>query len=121
MPPEQANRDLALLVDMLNAGRECAGYVATVDFETFQKDRMRVRAVERMLEIIGEAARGLSESFRQQFPQTPWRLIVGQRNFIAHGYDAVDDRRPWDVGRNRLGPLIADLEAIIAGIEKGRA
>ena len=47
------NRDLALLVDMLNAARECAGYVANVDFETFQEDRMRVRAVERMLEIIG--------------------------------------------------------------------
>jgi uncharacterized protein with HEPN domain len=31
-----------------------------VDFEAFEKDRMRVRAVERMLEIIGEAARGLS-------------------------------------------------------------
>jgi uncharacterized protein with HEPN domain len=95
MPPEQANRDLALLVDMLNAARECAGYVANVDFETFQEDRMRVRAVERMLEIIGEAARGLSDGLRQQFPQTPWRLIVGQRNFIAHIYDAADDRRLW--------------------------
>jgi uncharacterized protein with HEPN domain len=50
MPPEQANRDLALLVDMLNAARECIGYVTAVDFETFWKDRMRVRAVERMLD-----------------------------------------------------------------------
>jgi uncharacterized protein with HEPN domain len=79
-----------------------------------------VRAVERTLEIIGEAARGPSDGLRQQFPQTPWRLIVGQRNFIAHVYGAVDDRHLWEVGRNRLGPLIADLEAIIAGIEKGR-
>lgn len=80
---------------------------------------MRVRAVERTLEIIGEAARGLSDGLRKQFPQTPWRLIVGRRNFIAHVYDAVDDRRLWDVGRNRLAPLIADLDAIIADIEKG--
>jgi len=121
MPSEQANRDLALLVDMLNAARECVSYVTTVDFDTFQKDRMRVRAVERTLEITGEAARGLSEGLRQQFPQTPWRLIVGQRNFIAHVYDAVDERRLWDVARNRLEPLIADLEAISAGIQKGKA
>ena len=77
MPPEQAKRDLALLVDMLNAACECAGYVANVDFETFQEDRMRVRAVGRMLEIIGEAARGLSDGLRQQFQQTPCRLIAG--------------------------------------------
>ena len=68
MPPDDADRDAALLVDMLNAARECTGYVASVDFETFEKDRMRVRAVERTLEIVGEAARGLSDGLRQRFP-----------------------------------------------------
>jgi uncharacterized protein with HEPN domain len=118
MPPEEADRDLALLVDMLNAARECSGYTQQVDFAAFEQDRMRVRAVERMLEIIGEAARGLSDQLRQQFPQTPWRLIVGQRNFIAHVYDAVDDKRLWDVARNRLPPLIAELEAMVAQLSK---
>jgi uncharacterized protein with HEPN domain len=79
---------------------------------------MRVRAVERTLEIIGEAARGLSDNLRRQFPQTPWRQIVGQRNFIAHVYDAVDDRRLWEVARNRLSPLIAELEGILVQLDK---
>ena len=113
MPPGEVDRDIALLIDMLNAARECAGYVASVDFNTFEKDRMRVRAVERTLEIIGEAARGLSDDLRQRFPQTPWRLIVGQRNFIVHVYDSVEESRLWDVARNRLSPLIAELEAIL--------
>jgi uncharacterized protein with HEPN domain len=56
----------------------------------------------------------LSDELRQQFPQTPWRRIVGQRNFIAHVYDAVEEGRLWDVARNRLPSLIAELEAILA-------
>ena len=118
MPPDDADRDVALLLDMLNAARECTGYVVSVDFKTFEKDRMRVRAVERTLEIVGEAARGLSDGLRQRFPQTPWRLIVGQRNFIAHVYDAVEESRLWDVARNRLSPLIGELEAILAQMGK---
>ena len=118
MPPDDADRDIALLSDMLNAARECTSYVASVDFENFEKDRMRVRAVERTLEIIGEAARGLSERLRQRFPQTPWRQVIGQRNFIAHAYDAVEESRLWDVARNRLSPLIAELEAILRQMDR---
>jgi uncharacterized protein with HEPN domain len=95
MPPDGVDRDMALLLDMLNAARECTTYIASVDFDTFEKDRMRVRAVERTLEIVGEAGRGLSDRLRQRFPRTPWRQIVGRRNFIAHAYDAVDEARLW--------------------------
>jgi len=114
MPPDDSDRDTALLLDILSAARECSGYVDSVDFATFESDRMRVRAVERMLEIIGEAARGLSEDIRQRFPQTPWRRIIGQRNFIAHVYDAVEESQLWDVAHNRLLQLIVELETILA-------
>jgi hypothetical protein len=46
MPPEDTDRDLALVVDMLAAARECAGYVRDVDVRAFEKDRMRVRAAD---------------------------------------------------------------------------
>jgi hypothetical protein len=55
MPPDDIDRDMALLIGMLNAARECTTYVASVDLKTVEKDRMRIRAVERTLEIVGEA------------------------------------------------------------------
>ena len=77
MPPEDADHDLALLVDMLAAARECASYVQQVDFATFEQDRMRVRAVERMLEIIGEAARGCRTRCATSFPRRPGGSSLG--------------------------------------------
>jgi uncharacterized protein with HEPN domain len=41
-------------------------------------------AVERQVEIIGEAARRVSDSFRQQHSEIPWSTIMGQRHVLAH-------------------------------------
>jgi len=43
-------------------------------------------AVERAVEIIGEAARNITEYFKQVHPEIPWAGIIGQRNVLAHKY-----------------------------------
>ena len=47
-------------------------------------------SVIRRLEIAGEAAGRVSEQFRERHPAIPWARMVGMRNRVAHGYDAVD-------------------------------
>ena len=57
------------------------------------------------LVVIGEAANMLTKEFRDTHPMTPWREIIGMRNFIVHGYNVVDKNEVWSVIQNDL-PLL---------------
>jgi uncharacterized protein with HEPN domain len=70
-------------------------------------------ALTRLLEIVGEAANRLSEDTRGKYAQIPWPQIIGLRNRLVHGYDAVDLDILWDIARQDLPPLIAALERIV--------
>jgi uncharacterized protein with HEPN domain len=65
-------------------------YTAGVDRAEFEADGMRQDAVVRQMEIIGEARRQLSESFREENASIPWPDIIGMQNRIAHDYMNVD-------------------------------
>ena len=75
MPPE--NRDAAYLWDMLQAARDAVGVVAGITREDFLRDRVKMLALERCLELIGEAARRVSERFRKKHPKLPWKEMIG--------------------------------------------
>ena len=62
-------------------------------------------AVVRQLEIIGEASRQLSDDFREQHDDVPWRAIIGMRNRIAHDYLNIDLDVVWDVVQHDLPDL----------------
>ena len=71
MSHNEDERNQASLLDMLAAARECLRYVEGVEFAVFDKDTMRVRAVERTLEILGEAARRLTDDPRARHRSIP--------------------------------------------------
>jgi uncharacterized protein with HEPN domain len=101
--------DAAHLWDMLDAARAVRQFMAGATFERYQSDRMLRGAVERHLEIIGEAARRVSAGFRESHPEIPWRQIIAQRNILAHEYGDVDDALVWRVAMERIGELITSL------------
>lgn len=76
MRPE--DRDAAHLWDMLQAAREVSEMVSGRDLDGVLDDRILLRAIERSLEIVGEAARRVSPSFMEAHPEIPWRNIIGQ-------------------------------------------
>jgi uncharacterized protein with HEPN domain len=82
--------------------------------EDLDTDRMLNLSVVRLLEIVGEAASRVSESFRELHPEIEWRGIINLRHRIVHGYDAVDLDIAWRIIRDDLPPLIQQLEHIIA-------
>ena len=106
-----AESDAARLWDMLTAAREVVSFVDGVTVEAYVADRMRQRAVERSVEIIGEAARGLSREFRDAHPDIEWRPIIAQRHILAHEYAAVLPSRLWRVATVHVPELIARLDA----------
>jgi uncharacterized protein with HEPN domain len=107
------SRDINYVLDILEAVRLLQTFVAGVDQDTFENDLMRQAAVMRQLEIMGEAARRLSEETRLELSEIPWRQIIGMRNRLIHGYDDVDLAIVWDSVQNDLPLLIVQLEKIV--------
>ena len=65
------------------------------------------------MEIIGEAARRVSKSAREKYPEIPWPDIVGMRSRLIHAYDTVDLNLLWQTVATDLPELIAVLEEIL--------
>jgi uncharacterized protein with HEPN domain len=78
------NRDAASLWDMVQAIRRIQEFTVNLSFEDYQESILIQSAVERQLEILGEAAGRISEGFRQAHPAIDWRAIVGLRNILIH-------------------------------------
>lgn len=72
--------------------------------------------LERRVEIIGEAARHVSEDFRTAHPEIPWRKIVAQRNILAHEYGDIDDEIMWDVATISMPALLRMLEPLVRSV-----
>jgi uncharacterized protein with HEPN domain len=106
-------RDPANLLDMLEASEKIQHFVKDKTFEDFLKDDMLRAAVERNLEIIGEAARRISEELKQEHPQIPWRKIIAQRNVLIHEYDDIDYQEIWEVATLYLPGLIEQIRPLI--------
>ena len=68
----------------------------------------------RNFEVIGEAARRLSEDVRQQNPQVPWAQVIAFRNLLIHVYDQVSLQRVWEIIERDLPPLKAQIAALLA-------
>src|SRR4030065_2197321 len=111
MRPDE--RDAAYIWDMLDSARTLHDFVTGVSFYNYSQDKKLRLAVERALEIIGEAARRVSEIYRQAHPEIPWQSIIAQRNVLAHEYGEIKQELIWKVATIRIPDLIAFLGQLI--------
>jgi uncharacterized protein with HEPN domain len=105
--------EAAYLWDMVEAAREALEFTRGYDRRRYLAERSTQRAVERLVEIIGEAARRLPDALREAHPEIPWRRMIGQRHVLAHDYDDIDHERIWDLVCTYLPALIAHLEPLL--------
>jgi len=115
MKPE--DRDLALLWDMRGFAREAQAMVKRIKFERLNDDSMRKLALERVLELLGEAARRVSAPFQGRNPQIEWRQLVGQRNVLAHDYGKIDHLQLYESARVKVPLLLVELDRILGDEE----
>ncbi len=99
---------------MLDEARYLRKQSAALAQDEFDGDPTLQRAFVRSLEIIGEAAKHVSESFRDRYPVVPWRAMAGLRDRVIHDYLGVDYELVWDVVRNKIPELQTELEHILA-------
>lgn len=104
----------AWLFDILTAIEEIDSYfeVGQKMFKVYQKDLKTKRAVERNLEIIGEAVKRILSKDKAIY-LTNSRQIVDTRNRIIHGYDTVSDEIIWAIVINHLPKLKTEIEALL--------
>lgn len=114
MRPE--DRDAGYLWDMLDAARSVAEFVSGVRETEYVRDRKLQLAVERALEIIGEAARRVSGTLKAAHPEIPWQQIIAQRNVLAHEYGEIRQERIWLVATARIPELVRLLEPLLPPI-----
>ena len=71
------------------------------------------------LQIIGEAARGLTQPFRLTHPEIPWIQIVGMRNVLVHSYFDLDLDEIWVAVERSVPELKAQVAVLLAALENG--
>ena len=101
------------LDDILDAIENIRDYTAGHDFRAFQTDRKTLDATVRNLEIIGEAAGHLPDSYRAAVPEIEWRKIIGLHNILIHEYYGVSLPIIWDIIQNKLAPLEISCRKLI--------
>ena len=106
-------RDNAYLLDMLLAARKVMQYAQGADFERFEQDEILQDAIMRRIQIIGEAARKVSEAFKEEHPEIPWYEISGMRNRLIHEYFRVIPEKVWEAVEKDIPDLIAALEPLV--------
>lgn len=103
------------LQDMLEAGKDIQDFTQGMKSAAdLQADRRTLLAVIHSLQIIGEAARQMPKSFREKYPDFPWRETASLRNVIAHEYFGLDMDIIWDVIKTRIPLLIEQVKQIDA-------
>ncbi len=78
-------------------------------------------ALAHLLQVVGEAARRVSEGLRDRYSGIPWKAIIGMRHKVVHDYMDVDVDIVWDTVTRELPPLIAQLEAILPNTGSGQS
>ena len=114
MKPE----DPAYLHHMLDAITHIENFSRGITSASDLKDHPLERAgIERMLTIIGEAAKNISPQLRKEFPDIPWKATAGMRDKIMHHYFGVDYEAVFETIRVDLPVLKQGIGAILAGKE----
>jgi uncharacterized protein with HEPN domain len=101
------------LIDILAAATDIKTFILGYNLGSYRNDAKCRAAVERKLEIIGEACSRIRNEDPDVFERMPYgHQVIGLRNRVIHGYDCVDDAIIWDVASEKLTAFIAEVEAL---------
>jgi uncharacterized protein with HEPN domain len=99
----------------LRALRRVPKFLGARSLADYLTDELCQSAVERQLEIAGDALGRLRKLDAPLFDQIPdGDLVVGFRNVLAHGYATLDHRRVYEIASARAVELLQALEALLA-------
>lgn len=110
--------DLDRLCDAREFARYARDNAGGLSAGTLAEARQPQHAALFDLVIIGETLNMVSSEVQNAAPDLPWRSITNLRNIIVHSYWQIDLEIIADIVKNRIDPLIAELDKLIALVER---
>jgi uncharacterized protein with HEPN domain len=101
------------LRQIMEAARRIQTICADKTFDGLLKDWQATAALERFIEILGEAVKRLPSGLRDRYPSVPWKEIAGTRDHLSHGYDDVDYQVLWDAVQKDVPVLLVTVETML--------
>jgi uncharacterized protein with HEPN domain len=86
--------------------------ISNTDQDAFLEDETLKRAFVRSIEIIGEASKKIPKDIKKLQPDIEWRKVSGMRDRLIHDYFGVDYAIVWDVVKNKMPQLKANLQTL---------
>ena len=106
-------RDTNLFIqDILDNIKDIESFSKGLTKEKFESNKLTQNAIIRSLEIIGEAAKNIPDSFRQKHPKIPFKKIAGFRDVLSHAYFGVSIDRVWNIIEKDLPYLKSEIEKV---------
>ncbi|MGB9812756.1 MAG: DUF86 domain-containing protein [Thermovenabulum sp.] len=93
---------------MIDAIKAVQDFVEGMDKKSFAHDLKTIYAVRKALEIIGEAAKNVPQSFKDKYPDIPWRQMAGMRDRLVHKYFGVKIDVLWETVQKDI-PLLKSM------------
>lgn len=100
-------------MDIIRAGRQVLHFAEGLTREQLELDSMRQSAILYQIVIVGEATKRLSQAYRLQYPEIPWKRIAGLLDILTHQYDRVDVDVIWEVIQQEMPELLAMITPLL--------
>lgn len=105
--------DVVRLQHMLDAAQKTIEFCEGHTREDLDKEDLLSLAIQRLIEMVGEAASQVTPEFQERHNEIPWSNIIGARHRLIHGYDEVDMDIVWSIVKDDLPKLTEQLKEII--------
>lgn len=106
--------DTVRLSHMLDAVEKIIEFTKGCRQDDFYKDEKLTLAVIRLIEILGEAGKNVSNQFCRDHPEISWKQIAGARDRLVHGYFDVDLNIVWQIVSSDIPNLLVQLKSILS-------
>lgn len=104
---------LIVLGEIRSAAMEILEFTKGMTKDEFLSSRLTFLAVNRLLEIMGEAAKNVPDSIRESHPEIPWKQICGMKDVVVHQYCKLDEDVIWLAVSKRVSSVLVSVSAII--------
>jgi uncharacterized protein with HEPN domain len=94
---------------ILEASQELSEFIKGIDKKNFLASKVIRAATVRQIQIVGEAAKKLSDKTKNEYPGIPWKDIAGMRDKLVHDYFGVDYDAVWDTITIDIPSLVKKL------------